>query len=171
MSFIINTILFILALIYMLVQFSKKSGKPSDPRSKHNVLITGPSSRSSLPAPGKTSLFKRLKLGRMPKNGVVTSMEPYKKRFVPVGWSEDIKRVAPSLLPSAGGATDTRSSAGIEFVDFPGHPSQRLLLDSTLLEARAVIFVVDSVKSRFQANLREYTRMLYDVLTHGVVSS
>lgn len=120
------------------------------------VLIVGVCGENDAASPGKTTLFKTLRSGTPPALAPVTSMEPNELKFVPVSHGLDAAR-----------SSSARSRAAVRWIDFPGHPRVRSRLDSFLVDARCVVFVVDA--AAFASQARRDAVMLLDVLAHPSV--
>lgn len=119
-------------------------------RDKRNaVLLLGISGEHDSPASGKTTLFKTLRYGSVPKHGTVPSMSPNDAIFIPHGASEPF--------------------TALRWIDFPGHPRLRHTLHTYLSMAKCVVFVIDA--QRFTAQARKDAELLFDALTDPAIAA
>ncbi|XP_051114392.1 uncharacterized protein LOC127240012 [Andrographis paniculata] len=112
-------------------------------RSSNTIVLTG------LSGSGKTVLFYQLRDGSS-HQGTVTSMEQNEGTFVLHSETSKKGKVKP-----------------VHIVDVPGHSRLRPKLDEFLLQAAAMVFVVDAVE--FLPNVRAASEYLYDILTKASV--
>uniref|UniRef100_A0A7S0ZFV0 Signal recognition particle receptor subunit beta n=1 Tax=Timspurckia oligopyrenoides TaxID=708627 RepID=A0A7S0ZFV0_9RHOD len=150
-------VIFVLVLIVLIVLLNTLLAKFNvtqfDPRDSKCIVIAGPSVRNDEEAPGKTTLFFLLKNKCIPKYGIVSSLDTSEAVVLSPVWK-----------------LDHSTSVPITVIDVPGAPSAQVELEKALAKASAVIFVIDSRKSSFDAHRRDYARVLYNILTHSVVS-
>ena len=123
---------------------------PFSKRDKRNsVLIVGITGDSDDPAVGKTSIFKALRYGSLPKHGTVPSMQVNEDTFTPYGASD-------SFQP-------------IHWIDFPGHSRLRHNLQKYLNVAKCIVFVVDA--QRFNLQARRDAELMYEILTDNGIAN
>jgi signal recognition particle receptor subunit beta len=108
------------------------------------ILLYGPMSS------GKSLLFYKLKTDQTKET--VTSMKENSAKFVPV------------QLSSSAAAGANSSFSAYNYIDFPGHPSQKHKLSNYINNLRAIVFCIDS---NDQAQLSQATQYLFPLLTDG----
>lgn len=110
---------------------------------RDSVILVGTSGEGEAPGAGKTTLYKVLKTGHLPKYGVVSSVEPRE-----------------SLVTM-------KKGLDVRLVDFPGSVILRGKLKTYLDRAKAVVFVVDG--TTFSTKSLKDAALLHEVLTNTEV--
>lgn len=136
-----STVTFLLGLIIVLYFVFKYIRSLNDRRD--SILIAGVSGQDEEPGVGKTTLFKVLKTGKVPKYGVVSSVQSNECTL------------------------DLGNGKRVKLADYPGASVLRSGFSKYLDSARGVVYVVDAAAGR--RNGRRDAGMLYEVLKNKQV--